>query len=201
MSSTPRDRRPGTSLFTTNAKGDTTGYGWESELAARVTSDDTVRADFSLMHTSLGPLITENTFIQQAAVLSNLQGNQLPHAPTFSGTIGWDHRFDLANAGAVTTHINTHIETKSFLSVFNYGPYDTQGSYTRTDASIRYDAPQPHPFSLEFYVQNLEDGAIKTLSTTYTNSSPAANGVFTNPVWQAQYMAPRVFGARLTVPF
>ena len=191
----------GTSLFTTNAKGDTIGYGWESELAAKVTPDDTVRADFSLMHTSLGPLITENTFIQQAAVLTNLQGNQLPHAPTFSGTLGWDHVFDLANGGDVTTHINTHLETKSFLSVFNYGNYDTQGSYTRTDVSIRYDAPPRHPYSVEFYVQNLEDGNIKTLSATYNNSSPAANGVFTNPVWQAQYMAPRVFGARATVQF
>jgi len=191
----------GTSLFTTNAKGDTIGYGWESEMAARVTPEDTVRLDFSVQNTRLGKLITENTFIQQAAVLINLEGNQLPHAPNFSGTIGYDHRFDLSNGAAVTAHINTHLETSSFLSVFNYGPYDTQGSYTRTDVSLRYDSPAPHAWGVEAFVQNLEDGNIKTLSATYNNSSPAANGVFTNPVWQAQYLPPRVFGARLTVPF
>jgi len=190
-----------TSLFTTNAKGDTIGYGWESEMAARLTPQDTLRADFSLQNTQLGSLITENTLIQQAAVLTNLKGNQLPHAPNFSGTIGFDHRFDLPNGADITAHINTHLETSSELSVFNYGSYDEQGSYTRTDVSLRYDAPSDHPWSLEAFVQNLENGNIKTLSATYNNSSPSANGVFTKPVWQAQYLSPRLFGARLKVSF
>ncbi|HVJ54737.1 MAG TPA: TonB-dependent receptor [Aliidongia sp.] len=193
-------KQTGTSLFTTNAEG-ATGYGLESELTARVTPEDTLKLEFALEHTELGNLITENTFIQQAAVFENLKGNQLPHAPAFSGTAGWDHRFDLPNGGEIVTHWDTHIETASYLSVFNFGSFDRQGAYTRSNFNVTYEAPSRNPWSIEAFVQNIEGGNIKTLASTYTNASPVSNGVFTNPIWLAQYLPPRTFGVRLKATF
>ncbi len=182
-------------LRTSNAEGATV-YGFESELAAKVTPDDTVSLSASLQHTKLGHLIAgSNDYslppcsVPGIGTCLDVTGNTLPHAPTLALQLIYDHIFHLWNGGTLVPHVSTHFETSSWLSVFNLGSGDRQGSYTRTDLGLQYNAPGATRWSVEVFVQNLEDGRIKT------NASNAFGP------WQAEYLPPRTFGANLKMDF
>ena len=190
------------SLVTSNAEGAKV-YGLESELAAKLTRDDRVQLTMAYTHTRLGHLIAgSNDYTlpspcvdrsgQPVAGVSNcleVTGNNLPHAPRFAAQLLYEHSFRLDNGGVLAPRVSTHFETASWLSVFNLGDGDRQKSYTRTDLALRYSAPGPMPWYVDMFVQNVENGRIKT------NAQNAFGP------WQAQYLPPRIFGANLGIDF
>jgi iron complex outermembrane receptor protein len=121
-----------------------------------------------------------------------LEGNALPHAPSASGTISYEHSFHWDGHGVITPRVSTHFETSSWLSYFDAGAPDRQGAYTRSDLSLRYK-PMVGSWLVEGFVQNVENNNIKTSAGTY--GAPA------NPVWLSNYQPPRTFGARFSVDF
>lgn len=182
-------------LRTSNAAGATV-YGFETELAAKITPNDTVGASMALEHTKLGFLIAgSNDYSLPACTVPgistclNVTGHELPHAPAASFQLAYEHSFDLPNGGAIVPRVSTHIETSSWLSVFNLGSGDKQDAYTRTDLSLRYESPSSHPWSIEAFVRNVEDGNIKT------NAQNAFGA------WQAEYLPPRTFGIDVKASF
>jgi iron complex outermembrane receptor protein len=74
--------------------------------------------------------------------------------------VAYEHTSSCRTAGIIP-RISTHFEAKSWLSYFNQGAPDQQKSYTRTDLTVRYEPPTD-PWSVEAFVQNLEDKNIKT---------------------------------------
>jgi iron complex outermembrane receptor protein len=180
-------------VITTNAKG-AQAYGVEAELTANLTAVDRLQISATAQDTKLDSLVAADGRIgpNDAAHAIQLKGNELPHAPHFSGTVAYEHTFELAN-GRVIPRISTHFESKSWLSFFNQGAPDQQGSYTRTDVSLRYEAADK-PWSVEAFVQNLEDKNIKT-------GAGAAGVPNYTPVWTAVYQAPRTWGFRLKTKF
>jgi iron complex outermembrane receptor protein len=181
------------SLATSNAKGATV-YGAESELTARITKDDTVQLGLAYTHTKLGFLMAgSNDYalpvcpIDSTIKCLNVTGNRLPHSPTGSLQLGYEHTFRFADGGKLQPRVNFHYESASYLSVFNLGPGDTQKAYSRTDLGLRYQAAKD--WWVDAYVQNVEDGRIKT---------NAQNSFGT---WQSQYMAPRTFGVNIGYDF
>ncbi|MBB6252370.1 TonB-dependent receptor [Nitrospirillum iridis] len=182
------------SLVTQNAQG-AKAYGLEAELMARVTPEDTLQFSASVQHTELESLLSIDARQYSSADTAHLQqlkGNQLAHAPTFSGTVGYEHTFTLANGGRVIPRVSTHFETKSYLSYFNVAGYDEQKAYTRTDLAVRYEAPSGN-WSVEGFVQNVEDANIKTNAGSF--GAPAT------PVWTAVYMPPQTWGVRAHASF
>ena len=109
----------------------------------------------------------------------DVTGNQMPHAPRFSGTVLYQHSLPLG-AGNLTPRISIHYQTSSYLSVFNLGDGDRQQAYTRVDIGARYNARN---WYLDGFVRNVSDGKIKT------SAGGGTNGVFT-----AQYKPPRTIG-------
>jgi iron complex outermembrane receptor protein len=126
----------------------------------------------------------------------DLKGNELPHSPHFSATVGYEHKFNLPNGARLMPRLITHYETSSWLDIFNDGAPDQQKSYTRTDVTVRYQ-PADRKWALEAFVQNLENDDIKS-NVNIVNVTPATSAL---PVWQAIYLPPRTYGARLTVDF
>jgi iron complex outermembrane receptor protein len=181
------------SLVTTSAQGAKV-YGAESELTAKITPDDLVQLSMAYTHTQLGFLMAgSNDYALPPCPTDprinclNVTGNRLPHSPTGSMQLGYEHTFHFADGGKLEPRMNLHYESASFLSVFNEGAPDTQKAYSRTDLGLRYQSPKE--WWIDAYVQNVEDGRIKT------------NAQSSFGTWQSQYMAPRTFGVNLGYEF
>jgi iron complex outermembrane recepter protein len=188
-----------------NAQG-AKGYGLEIELAAKPTPLDSLQYSSSLMHTKMENLLTVDSRLYSLnpadplAHVTNIAGNQLPHAPLFSMTLGYDHSFPLTNGDSLLPHVAFHYETRSFLSYYNetvpiqgVSDWDQQRAYTRTDFTLSYRGGGERKYEIQGYVQNIENKDIKTNSDIYK-----IEGV-NNAV--GLYMPPRIFGLRARYRF
>lgn len=192
-------------LLTANAEG-AVAKGLEGELKARLTPQDTIQLAASLQRTEMDNLLTSDADVStnnnikvpgSTSLVRNLKGNELPHSPHFSATFAYEHRFQLDSGAKISPRINTHYESASWLDIFNDGAPDRQKAYTRSDITLRYDPAGDKKWSVEAFVQNAENKDVKT-NINIVNVSPATAAA---PVWQAMYLAPRTYGARLTVDF
>ncbi|PZP28726.1 MAG: TonB-dependent receptor [Roseateles depolymerans] len=204
-----------------NAKGAKVS-GLEFEVAVNPTANDRVHLSGAFTKSKLGELIGfsndytlppcsdpraynkpgDPTSGYISANCLDVTGNKMPHAPTFSATLLWEHSFHLANEATLAPRIALHYETKSYLSVFNlaegnarfnpaqYGGVsdgDMQKSYARLDIGARYTAKN---WYADLFVRNVSDGKVKT------SAGGGANGVFT-----AQYKPPRTIGLNVGTDF
>jgi iron complex outermembrane receptor protein len=192
-------------LATANTKGKTEVYGLEAELTARPTPDDTIQVGLSLLHTKLGQLFAGSNDYGNLATLGlcdpgiqanfgvcaqNVSGHTLAHAPDLALQLSYAHDFHMGNGAMVTPRVSTHYETSSWLSIFNQGSGDKQKDYMRTDLNLRYTAGGDHPWWAEVFVQNLEDGKVRT-----------STGVTGDNIYTSQYLPPRTFGVNLGYKF
>ena len=192
-----------------NAKGAKV-HGLEFELAAKLSAADRLRFSGALTKSKLGELVgfsndyalpactdsraltnpslpynaTTNPYV--SANCLDVTGNKMPHAPNFSGTLLYEHAFELAD-GKLTPRISIHYETASYLSVFNLGDGDRQQAYGRVDLGARYNTRN---WYADVFVRNVSDGKIKT------SAGGGQGGVFT-----AQYKPPRTAGVNFGVDF
>ena len=181
------------SLSTFNAEGAKI-YGFETEIAAKLTKEDRVQVTAAFTHAQLQQLIGgSNDYLLPACPISGISncldvtGNTMPHSPKFSAQIQYQHSFALAD-GTLIPRVSLHYETASWLSVFNLGEPDRQKAYNRTDLGLRYDSNKS--WYVDAFVRNVEDGKIKT---------SAQNGF--GGIWQAQYLPPRTFGINVGKTF
>jgi len=181
------------SLATSNADGAKV-YGFESEIAAKLTANDRLQLTLAYTKTKLGHLIggSNDYALPVCAVpgISNcldVTGHEMPHAPRFSAQALYEHSFRMTNGDTVTPRVSVHYETSSWLSVFNLGDGDRQKSYTRADLGLRYSSHRD--WYADAYVRNVADGKVKT------------NAQNSFGVWQSQYLPPRTFGVNAGVYF
>ncbi|MEJ0048886.1 MAG: TonB-dependent receptor [Rhodospirillales bacterium] len=187
-------------LAFSNAGGSTIVYGFESEIAARPTAQDTVQLALSLLHSELGilPAAGSNDYSNLPKCLADPRisncvdatGNTLPHAPSLALQLIYEHEFLLPNEATLTPRVSTHFETSSWLSILHDGPGDKQGAYTRTDFNLLYRAPGRKHYEVEFYIENLENGYIRT------NALATADNIYTS-----QFLPPRTFGFNVKYDF
>lgn len=193
-----------------NTKG-ATGYGLEEELAWKVTRDDRVTGTVALEHATLKGWTSCDSNIyfdcslptQAPGEIRNYKGSTLTHTPAFSGTFTYDHTFTMPNGATVVPRVSTHIETMSYLNLYNdrgtFGgetdPY-IQKAYTRTELGVVYNSPDRR-YSLEAFCRNLEDAKIKTEADTTTIGS----GLNRQLIPTALYEAPRTVGVKAGVKF
>ena len=203
----------GSTLQTVNAKG-ATAYGFEAEAVGDITRLDRVQVALALQHTRIGSLVTLDQIFDSdptdASAQRQLEGNKLPHAPTFSLTVTYEHDFKLANGGTITPRGTMHFETGSWLSIFNgdrtnryingqlvdFGTaFDRQSAYTRSDFAIRYTAPSDK-YEVEGFVQNVEDAKVRTNAQNYNTGTIQSQGIFLSYL-----QPPRTFGGRVKFKF
>ena len=188
-----------------NAQG-ATGYGLEFELAAKPTALDTLQFSSAIEKTKMQSLLTVDSRVYSLnpadplANVNNIEGNELPHAPRFTMTLGYDHAFPLPNGDSLLPHVAFHYETRSWLSYYNesvpvqgVSDWDQQKPYTRTDFTLTYRGGGEHKWEAQGYVQNIENKEIKTNSDIFKIEN------VNNPV--AIYMPPRTFGFKARYRF
>jgi iron complex outermembrane receptor protein len=183
-----------TSLVTQNAKGAKV-YGGEAEFSANLTSADHVQLSLGALHSELDQLYSIDARLYaggDTSHLVNLEGNALPHAPSISGQVMYEHRFDIG-PGVLTPRVTTHFESASWLSYFHEGAPDRQNAYTRTDLLLHFQ-PNDKPWSVEAFVLNVENNNIKATAGAYGAPTYA-------PVWTAVYQPPMTWGARIRTKF
>jgi iron complex outermembrane recepter protein len=195
-------------LVTSNAaaasiKGVELEFGWKpsdrDSLTGFASWLDAKYDDFSTIDTTY---FDANNFANTV----NLAGQPLRHAPDFSLTGIYEHKFSLANGASLVPRITFHYETDSTISPFNdvypslYLDEGIQEAYTKTDVALRYNRGD---WSVEGFVLNVEDEDVKTDIVAQGNSS---NGTPTSPptsrgLLLGFYNPPRTWGIRLNVNF
>jgi iron complex outermembrane receptor protein len=198
-------------IFTTENAGAATIYGAEAELLFQPTAHDTLSANVQYLHanydtlnyqfystTGAAPVVgcpTTLTTLTGASAAAriyavNCSGRPVVNAPRWAINAGYQHVFDLGQAGRITAAADTRIETSRFLSI-DFLAVGQQGSYMMSNAHLTYETANG-AYALTGFVNNLENALV------YANSlqSPAKAGTFYN-----QIRPPRTYGVRLSAKF
>lgn len=174
-----------------NAEGAKVG-GLEFEMAAMLSADDRLQLTMAYTKTKLGELVAASNDYQLPTCFDttlggnclDVTGNELPHAPKFALQLQYEHSFPIRNGDTLTPRISYHFQTANWLSVFNLGDGDRQKAYSTADIGLRYASKKN--WYADVFVRNVSDERVKT--------SAGSAGSYENPIWTAQYMAPRTFG-------
>jgi iron complex outermembrane recepter protein len=185
--------------------------GLEAEFAWRPTANDVLSGFASFLSAEFDDFQTiDTTYFAQGDLGNtvNLAGRPLRHAPDFSLTGIYEHRFTMPGGGVLVPRISSHYESDTIITAFNdvypdlYSGAGAQEAYTQTDVSLRYEAPQGK-WTVEAFVQNLEDEEVKT---DIQNVGASSDGTPTSApsnlgTWLAFYNPPRTYGLRMRVNF
>ncbi len=145
------------------------------ELEAIVQPGDNDRIDLSLN-------VTKARYSRfQAAPDINFAGRSLDHAPQFTATAGYTHSFPLDNGGKVEAAARTFFSSEYFLRDLNNLSQFRQPSFTKTNLTLSYKAPEDRWY-VQGFVQNLENeitlaSAASGLGTTATIEEPRTYGI------------------------
>ncbi len=174
-------------------------FGLESELLWKPLHTDVVQAVFTYLVSEYRDYPTVDAQYYVAAdpltPIIDLKGNKLPFAPEYTVALVYERSFALANGARLIPRLQTKYQSEMFLTDFNR-PSDRQDAYTRTDLSLRYEAPAE--WVIEAFVQNVEDEAVKN-NVDLRGNQPGSGGVPGFPgVARAFFDAPRTFGLRAT---
>jgi len=184
--------------------------GLEAEFAWRPTPNDSVSGFASFLNAEFDEFRTIDTTFFDQGNLGNtvdLGGQPLRHAPDFSFTGTYEHRFSMLG-GSLVPRISLHYETDTIITAFNevypdlYRGAGEQDAYTQTDVSLRYESAKGN-WTVEAFVQNLEDEDVKT---DIYNVGASSNGTPTSAptnlgTFLAFYNPPRTYGLRLHIDF
>ena len=166
-------------------------WGLEAEGEARF--GQSTKIDFAVGYLNAEFDSFPNVLDDLTGAIEDLSGNRLVNAPRLSGTIGLEpHEFDLGG-GTLTPRVQVHYESSAFLRIQNQ-PHDRRGSYTRSDARLRYEQANSRWFA-EAYVENIENhNVVSSVSagTLIIGVGPSFKGVF---------LAPRTYGMRIGAKF
>ncbi|MBB3954444.1 TonB-dependent receptor [Novosphingobium sediminicola] len=183
-----------------------TMYGWENELTWKPSANDTFNLSLSLEKAKFnnGPDAARVGFVFSNQV--NWGGRSLDRVPGVSGTVAYDHKFQLADGGFIKAGFNTKFSDGYWLSDLGgtgnpfTGAYTAlpqqyrQRAYTRTDLTLGYTA-NGGKFSLDAYVRNLENKVQLQSAPTTPQPGWGADGQW------VRVNLPRTFGVRATVRF
>jgi iron complex outermembrane receptor protein len=197
-------------LVTSNAASSSI-KGVEAEFTWRPTESDTLFGFASWLDAQYDEFLTIDTVYFDQGNLANtvdLAGEPLRHAPEFSVTGIYEHEFAMTSGASIVPRISFHYETDTTISAFNdvypdlYRGAGGQDAYTKTDLSLRYEAPDRN-WSIEAFVLNVEDEEVKT---DIQNVGASSNGTPTSAptnlgTWLGFYNPPRTWGMRLHVNF
>jgi outer membrane receptor protein involved in Fe transport len=153
-----QDTRPGPVSFLVNApKSDV--YGAEAETTYRVIPAFTLRGSFGYLHATYKELTLQGT---------DLAGNTLPFAPTWTGQLGFD--WNIVNIAGGELALSP---TANYVSRQYFSPFDTvnavgsaqdnselqQGSYSKVNASLNWTRDH---ILVRAWVDNLFDRQVYT---------------------------------------
>jgi iron complex outermembrane recepter protein len=132
-----QDTRPGPVSFLVNAPKSAI-YGAEAEVTYRMVPAFTLRGSMGFLHATYRELTLQGT---------DLQGNRLPFAPSWTGQLGFDWNIVNVAGGALSLSPTANFVSRQFFSPFNgvnaagSGQDNAelqQGGYSKVNASLNW---------------------------------------------------------------
>jgi iron complex outermembrane receptor protein len=148
-----QDTRPGPVSFLVNAPKSQV-YGAEAEATYRVVPALTLRGSFGYLHATYKELTLQGT---------DLQGNHLPFAPTWTGQFGFDWNIVNIAGGELTLSPTANVVSRQYFSPFNRinaagtGQDNSeleQSGYSKVNASLNWTRDK---IRVRAWVENLFD--------------------------------------------
>lgn len=179
-------------------------YGLDTSIAWKASPVDLFTADVAYLKAKYDELVLVGSSRSSAATtgcvikpatdprlrLLDCSGFPLIRSPRWSGTVGYQHIFDLQESGEIVAAVRTQFSSRYFTGI-DYLPSQVQDSFTNTSADVTYEAPNG-AWSVTAYVRNLEDKAVVTASRTHA-FAPGVSFDVLNP--------PRTYGVRARFNF
>ncbi len=185
-------------------------YGVEGEVHYQLGRSTMLNASLAYEHSKIVAL--ETGFLGYlTGAFANFAGHQLPNAPHFVANLSATHAIDLGNGAELRLRAATKLSSSYLLTDFANAVEYKQKSFTRTDASLTYAAPEDR-YTIQLFVENIEN---KLQRTSGPGGYNGAYGGFTGgqatpevpgsafPENSVAYgvSTPRYFGVRLGVKF
>lgn len=117
-------------------------------------------------------------------------GFPLTHAPEWSGSLGYNHRFAIQHGGNVTAGVNALFATSRWLAI-DFLPSEQAPSYVTIDANLTYHAASGH-WSVTAFGRNLSN--VNVYSSAIED--PFVAGYISDNIGP-----PRTYGVRLSTQF
>lgn len=176
-------------------------YGWENELSYQLAPHTTLSGSASFTHSKYKDFLAGAVVGQQV----NWAGRRLDKVPSFDGSVTLMHAFQMVNANQLKLRLKTRYNSGYFLSDTVNAVQYTQKSFMRSDASLEY-VPADKNYSLQFFVENIEDKVQKTNQPGgYNGLSGVTNGGVPSGATPNGVIfgtsSPRYYGVRLKVTF
>ncbi|GAB7555412.1 TonB-dependent receptor [Novosphingobium sp. 11B] len=171
---------PGTATcaLTTNAARSSVS-GLEIEATARPSPND--QFDFSMSY--LDAHYTDYPLNPT----TNFAGKPLDRSPDWTVSAGYNHTFPLGNGGEIVAGAHTKLSDSYTIVLLGSANFYRQPSFTRTDATLTYNAPE-RAWYLQGFIKNIEDANVVTSIAVGTRSV-------------VQIADPRTYGVRAGIKF
>jgi iron complex outermembrane recepter protein len=161
--------------------GDARLYGFELELNAAPIEG--LRIDAALGYTN-------SEFQDVPVTVGPINGNRLPFAPKWTGSVSVDYAIPLGTGGTLTPHVDWRVQSRTFFSPFNL-PFEQQGPLGLWNGRLTWQDSSKR-FSLSVYGLNLTDEEYYT----FGQNALGAQGVAYSYLGR-----PREFGVTAGVSF
>jgi iron complex outermembrane recepter protein len=152
------------------------------EFEALISPSDNDRVEFSINYTNARyDNFVPSVLVGAVQVSRDFGGLQLDHAPKYSAAAGYTHTFPLGNGGKVDASARMRFSSAYFMQDLNILGQYHQPSFTKTDLTLTYHAPEDR-FYLQGFVKNLENeitlaAASSGLGASATIEEPRTYGV------------------------
>jgi len=131
----------------------------------------------------------------------DLSGYTEFHAPRWTGTLSYQHTWDLASAAQLAAFLQVHAESESWGSP-DHQPDSRQPGYTHSQVVLQWSSPSGR-FNAQAYVHNVENRVIYN-SYTYQGPPAPADAQFPGSPPTRNFVSldpPRTIGLTLQVKF
>jgi len=193
----------GNQQFMTFNAASATSYGFDADLMFKATPNDTFTATIAYLHTKFDDFqysIPEANYregsvgcpvtISGGNANIDCSGMPLPRAPKWSGTAGYQHRFDLKDGSSVVAGTDMSFGSRRYAAV-DYIAAENLPGYVRFNANLTYSSPDDH-FSVTAFVKNIGNRAVYIGGV----EAPLSPGIVYTSV-----DSPRTYGIRVAGKF
>jgi iron complex outermembrane recepter protein len=129
--------------------------------------------------------------VPYAIATINCSGFQMSHSPKWSGSVAYDHHFDVPDGGSIVPSVDMQLASERWIAV-DFTSIERAPSYAVLDAGLAYES-RGNRWTVTAYGQNLTNKAV------YTSGSK--DPFTTAPYFAGSIENPRIYGVKFRLNF